>query len=147
MADRQLWWRTSNGDQGIMTKGASYEMYELVVNARIEAADSSDGRYGFYPALSPSGEGDLLKIGRNECGWELQWHQTSGVSAFKLPEEFDPTVYQQFRFFKEPGRLFIQWEGTTLGYIPAQPGATRIGLFAERGTVAFDMVRMTVMKV
>ncbi len=65
------------------------------------------------------------------------------MESFPLPAEFDPSVHQQFRFRKQNGRLTIQHEAHTLGEVPVSDRPTRVGLYAHRAVVAFDMVRVT----
>lgn len=134
---------STHEDQVAVAKGPLLESYEMVVNARLDNVTDASGCYGFYPMLGESERGPLILLERSDEAWSLSAHTRSGRQAFALPSGFDPHIYQQFRFCKEHGRLTIQWEAQALGEIEAQYHATRIGLFARRASVAFDMVRVT----
>ena len=143
----QLWHGNIAGEHGLIVKGPLLDSYELVAGARLDREAMTGGCYGFYPALDAEGRGPLLTVGRRDTGWALEMREgtgeNSGARVFPLPEFFDPSVYQQFRFRKEGGRLSIRWEEHVLGEIDILRAATRIGLYAHQAVAAFDMVRVT----
>ena len=71
---------------------------------------------------------------------------TGGVEKWPLPENFDPFVMQQFRFRKHEAQLSVHCEATRLGEINTTGEATKLGLYAHRAAIAFDMVRVTALK-
>jgi hypothetical protein len=75
--------------------------------------------------------------------WAMRAEGSDGARDFPLPASFDPTVYQQFRFRKEHGRLNLKWESVDLGEIECPLEATQIGLYSHRAVAAFEMVRVT----
>lgn len=107
-----------------ITRGPALAGYCLVVNARLEAG--SGGGYLFFPALDAAGEGPALALG-----------------DLPLPAGFDPSIDQQFRFWKRDGRVEVSWEGRPLGAVDAPAGPTVVGLGARDGRVSFEMVRVT----
>ena len=107
----------------------------LVVNARIQ----KEGLYAFAPALAADGAGPRLVLSAVGEGWGLSF----GTELLPLPDGFDPTVDQQFRFWNQDGRIAIDWEGRPVGEIAAPAGPIRIGLGAVRGEVSFEAVRRT----
>jgi GH43 family beta-xylosidase len=152
----------SDGAQGrerMITRGLSLESYELVVNVRLEREPSSGtGCYGFRPACGARDFDPLFTVEREGIGgrWTLvarklendslendSLENDSLVESWPLPASFDPYVMQQFRFRKQHGRLAVGWEATPLGDTDADAGATGVGLYAHRASVAFDMVRVT----
>jgi hypothetical protein len=135
--------RDDEGQRSTVTKGPLLESYEMVVNARLAGAADAAGRYGFYPAIGAGGRGPLFTVERVGAGWALSPGESSALREFPLPQDFDPYVYQQFRFRKQKGRLTIQREAQVLGQIEAGDEPTRIGLFASGAGAAFDMVRVT----
>ena len=145
--ERQLWHGNIAGEHGLLVKGPLLDSYELVVNVRLDREAGTGGCYGFYPALDAEGSGPLLTVRRRDTGWALEMRAETGESgearAFPLPEFFDASVYQQFRFRKEDGRLSIWWEEHVLGEFDILRAATRVGLYAHRAIAAFDMVRVT----
>ncbi len=141
IGERQLWHTNLQGQHAIIAKGTPLVSYELVLNARLDHA-LPGGCYGFYPALGSDGHGTLLTVERSEAGWVLLWHGTAGTHAFPLPMGFDPSIYQQFRFCKQHGRLMIQYEALVLGEIEVPHEATQVGLYAHQAVAAFDMVRV-----
>ncbi|MDQ4077646.1 MAG: glycoside hydrolase family 43 protein, partial [Chloroflexota bacterium] len=137
-------WHIENGqlahhstqEPGRLIKGCLLDVYELVVNVRLESDVGDDVAYGFYPALGEDGDGPLLAIERDQEGWAMQWHEQGTTRRFPLPREFDPFVYQQFRFRKEGGRLMLQWEEQVVGEGEVSPHPARVGLYAAEALVA-----------
>ena len=126
---------------GALRKGPPLRDYELVVNARLDPTQP-DAAYGVYPALADNGAGPLLMVERHGDGWALVRRDGQGRGeTFPLPG-FDPAVYQQFRFWKQAGRLAVQWEAQPLGELAVPDAPTAVGL-AARGSAAFDTVRVT----
>lgn len=138
---RRLFYHGS--DTGRLYRGPFLEAYELTVNACLEKDNGEDACYGFLPALTAEGIGLLLTIRRQGASWRLIWADGDIESSFPLPAEFEPSIYQQFRFRKEKNRLFVCWEGHDIAVGPVSPAATQVGLFAQRARVGFDMVRVT----
>ncbi len=129
--------------EALIARGPPLDAYELVVNARLEG---DMGCYGFFPALGPGQRSPLLAVERAAGGWVVRCHERAGQRSFSLPGDFDPAVYQQFRFRKQSGQLTIHWEAYPLGVIDLPPEATRIGLYARQARAAFEMVRVTEMR-
>jgi GH43 family beta-xylosidase len=142
---RQLIFANPDGED-LLHKGPSLAAYDLVVNARLDRSSDQGrygvSRYGIAPALSAGGAGPLLTIEPAGAGWAAVWQAGGTAQRFPLPASFDPTVYQQFRFRKEHGRLVIHWEQHEIGVMPVTIEPTRIGLYGCRAA-AFDMVRVT----
>jgi hypothetical protein len=142
---RQLIFANPEGDS-LLHKGPSLAAYDLVVNARLNHSNdqgrSGMSRYGIAPALSAGGAGPLLTLEPAGAGWAAVWQAGGAAQRFPLPASFDPTVYQQFRFRKEHGRLVIHWEQHEIGVTAVTTEPTRIGLYGCRAA-AFDMVRVT----
>ncbi len=126
--------------EGTLVKGLPLPAYELVVNACLDP--TAAGSYGFYPAVASDGTGLCLRLVQAADGWALVV-DGGGGARWPLPE-FDPHVYQQFRFRKGNGRLVVQWEAQPLGEMAVSAEPTRVGLWA-RGKAAFEMVRVTAM--
>ncbi|HEY1404275.1 MAG TPA: glycoside hydrolase family 43 protein [Pyrinomonadaceae bacterium] len=147
---------------GLITRGLSLESYELVVNVRLERESlRTTGCYGFRAAYGAKDFDPLFTVEREAAGdnWTLiarnlqhdslendLLENDSIVESWPLPASFDPFVMQQFRFRKQHGRLAVGWEATPLGDIDITTEATRVGLYARRARVAFDMVRLTALK-
>ena len=145
--DQQLWHLATEGHSRL-SRGPLPSAYELVVNARLASA-GGDVAYGFYPALNEDGSGPLLSVERDGERWRLVWpgrdeHMTA--ARFPLPETFDPSVYQHFRFRKEGDQLALQWGTHVLGKVQAPSYPARVGLYAANAVVAFDQVRVTAIR-
>ncbi len=147
LRDQQLWC-TAGQQAAIASKGPQFEAYELVVNARLEIL-LEDGGFGFYPAYQkePGIAGPLVKLEQVKAEWKLSCETDNGAYQLVLPAGFDPYVYQQFRFHRYPEKLLIAWENFELGEIKLKPGRSSIALYACQATVAFDMVRVTLLPV
>jgi hypothetical protein len=142
LLDQQLWC-TSTASKSLITKGPALESYEMVVNAKLCDDKADGGGYGFYPAMGAENPGPLITVERTGEGWAVVLNESVVKRTFPLPEEFDPSTYQQFRFRKRQGRLTLQWEASVLGEAEASITATQVGLYVDRAVAAFDMVRVT----
>ena len=140
VAQKQLQCRTLS--ESIIAKEYFFESYELVLNARLVTAESAEGCYGLLPALAADGSGPEFAVERHGERSRLVC-RTGTISAFDLPDGFDPFQFQQFRFRKRGNKLVVQNESSVLGEITVTPAATRVGLIARRAAVAFDEVRVT----
>jgi GH43 family beta-xylosidase len=131
-------WLNAERSPAEVSRGPELDGSLWVVNARIQ----KEGVYSFSPALTADGAGPRLVLTPVGEGWGL----SQEAHLLPLPEGFDPTVDQQFRFRSlngQAGRIAIEWEGKAVGEIEAPSGPTRIGLGAERGEVSFEAVRRT----
>lgn len=146
LRDQQLW-QASVQEHALIVKEAPLAAYTLVVNARLAGEQSIGGCYGFYPAMRPDDRGPLLTVERHGTGWALICRAPAEMRALPLPDGFDPTSYQQFRFRKQAGRLMIAWEAHFLGELEVHAQPAYVGLYADRAVVAFDMVRVTAITV
>ncbi|MBI3654755.1 MAG: family 43 glycosylhydrolase [Acidobacteria bacterium] len=143
---QQLWFAGSRSVPSILTKGSLPEDYEFVVNVKLCSPPNNGVGYGFLPALQ-NNFGPLLTVERQPSGgWAMRCDQFSQPCLIALPPTFDPYHDQQFRFRKVGGELSMQYEGQTLGSIQVAVAANRIGLFAAKAALAFDMVRVTAIK-
>jgi GH43 family beta-xylosidase len=141
--EQELWGQTDQAVQ-LITKGPTFENYELVVNALLIEQTDPQGGYGFYPNWYSANEpGLLFKLEQKKAGWVLHCEGAEQPLDFWLPAGFKPQIYQQFRFRKEGDRLFIRWEETELGETQVQARPSRIGLQLHQAKVAFDLVRLT----
>ena len=147
--DQQLWHTNLSAEQAAITRPVPIQSgdYELVVNVRMDQAADPLGGYGFYPAMLNPGSGarsgPMIRLQPSNRGWALAAVSAGGEQIFALPEDFDPHLYQQFRFLKQNDHLLLQVEASPLGEIQAPPEAGQIGIFAERAIIALDMVRLT----
>jgi GH43 family beta-xylosidase len=141
LAEQQL--RFAGQLQSSIAKGPLLADYELVVNARLERQNGPAGCYGFYPTLHPTQPSALLTVETIEGSWAIRCQQPAGEHILRLPANFDPTIYQQFRFRKQGGRLAIDWEALALGEIAVPLEPTGVQLYGHAAIIAFDMVRVT----
>ncbi len=141
--EHQLWCQAKDKPQFI-TKGPRLETYELVVNAKLTSLSTPEGGYGFYPAyLSEQQPGPLIKLKQIQNGWVLRCETNSDSQDFSLPGQFNPWVYQQFRFRKIGANLFLRWENHHLGQLTLLEQPAQIALYLQQGSASFDMVRVT----
>jgi hypothetical protein len=125
--------------EGLTWKGPFLESYVLVATARLAVPG---GAFGFFPAMTAGDPGPLVAIEPDEGGWTLHWDDEVVSRHFPLPADFDPAVYQQFRFRKQNGLLAVSWENHPITTQPVTAAPTRIGLYG-RHAATFDMVRVT----
>jgi hypothetical protein len=143
--DDQLWYLGPHGEASILTKGAPPQEYEMVVNAKLAGEPKPGECYGFLPAMG-EGNSPLLTVEPHDAGWAVFCDAPEGRRVFPLPQNFDPMIYQQFRFRREQGKLTIQHEAQTLGEMELQGEANLVGLYGSRVVAAFDMIRVTALK-
>lgn len=123
-----------------LTKGDYLQNYELCVNVRLHEMGEHVAPT-FYPVWSEQEKGPALTLGwENLSGWVLQVNYSQCLA---LPDNFDPSIYQQFRFRKWNQNLIISWENNYLGELKVSGEATKVGLYLPSGGIAFDMVRVT----
>jgi hypothetical protein len=128
----------------IVSKGPLLAGYELVVNARLGEMAAADGGYGIYPAWrSETQPGPLFQLEQTHNGWALRGQNGANDKIFFLPPQFDPLIYQQFRFYKRQTQLALFWETLELGQIAVPDEAARVALGVTQGSASFDMVRVT----
>lgn len=130
----------NNDGFSLITKSHLMDSYEFVVNAKV---GNEHGYYGFYPAFLPDDYGLFVTVERDNARWVLKIKNETDSQLFPLPENFDATVYQQFRFLKISGRLHISNELFEICEVETFPASTQIGLYSLNGAAAFDMVRVT----
>jgi hypothetical protein len=151
----QLCCSDPRGGHSIITKGPLPAEYELVINARLVSRQEPDAGYGFLPAVSADGDGLLFRVVNLRSDWGLCYHERGRRQTLPLPAGFDPFEYQQFRFRRQAGQLFVQYEGQLLAELDVAPfspaartarvaqAARAIGLYVNRAAAAFDLVRVT----
>jgi GH43 family beta-xylosidase len=138
---QQLTFASADGES-LLQKGPLLSAYELVVNVRLLDFEAA-GCYGIAPILAPDGSGPLFTVEAEGAGWIARWQDGETVERFVLPDNFDPTTYQQFRFRKVGGRLTIHWEQVAVAALSVTADPTHVGLYGRFATAAFDMVRVT----
>ncbi|MEJ7713760.1 MAG: hypothetical protein WKF84_28915 [Pyrinomonadaceae bacterium] len=118
------------------------DRHSALMNAsspRVSLKNLIDGYFGFYPTMDSEDNGPLLTVEREgSFSWVMRV-STDEAPLFLFPDDFDPEIFQQFRFRKLQGELSIQWEIQSVGIVPCPPGSTRVGLFCARASsAAFD---------
>lgn len=145
--DQQLFGDAQHQSHALITKGPPFDCYEMVAAVRLVGEIEADGYFGFYPALNLLGNGSLLvAVERFGEDWVLKLNRQDPV-LFRFPTSFNAQTFQHFRFRKERGELFIQWEAELIGSVPCHPGPARVGLGAQHARAAFDAVRVTAIKI
>lgn len=141
--EQQLWQTDLEGPPAVLARPTAGLDYELVVNLRLEQIGEGGG-FGFYPAIVDAGRqrAPLLRLVERQRGWAVRVDESE--HEFPLPDGFDPSSYQQFRFWKQGGRLWIHWQAQSLGEIIVPESAGWVGLYAYRAVVAYDLIRFTV---
>lgn len=141
--DQQLLHDNPQKVGSVITKGPLPEEYEFVVGVKLCSEGDGEKCYGFMPALDLKGDEPLLTVGRDGNGWALRCERLERPQAFRLPPDFDPFHYQQFRFRKRGKLLMLQHESNTIGEIEVPESPLRIGLYSSEVVTAFDMIRVT----
>jgi hypothetical protein len=141
--EKQLWHTDASRRDSVITKGRLPQFCEIVVNAKLVSEADADECYGFLPALAEDDSGPLLTVEKLGEGWGLRCERYASESVFYLPDDFDPFVYNQFRFRKVRDEMLIRLESQIIGKISVPESAAKMGLYASGAIAAFDMVRVT----
>ena len=141
--EKQLQYTAAEPEQAVIAKRLPLAAYEFVTNLRIPATTNTGAAYGFYPLATEAGLGPLFAVRQTERGWALSYETTAGMQSIALPQSFDPTIDQQFRFRKQAGKLTLQLEAAVLATIDAPTTPSWVGLMAGQTVLAVDMVRVT----
>ncbi len=127
----------------VLTKGLLPENYEFIVSAKLCSQADTEKCYGFLPAISVNNLGPLLTINREDTNWVLRSDRQAQPQIFRLPPNFDPHNYQQFRFRKEEKVLTIQVEAQIIAEMEVLASPIRVGLYCSEVIAAFDQVIVT----
>jgi GH43 family beta-xylosidase len=141
--DKNLFITSRDESETILVKEITPGDFELAVNFCLTETFGENFRFGFYPAFVKAAKGALFSIEKTGENWILK--AGSSGETFALPESCAPGVFYQIRFLKIRDKIVLQMETETLGVIDAPPPATQIALSVQNASVAFDMVRFTVL--
>lgn len=141
----------------VLVKRVPSENYELVINARIsdyETDGSRDVAFGFYPVLPDERDwvdtypliavryGSSTGADASAASWRLQAISPTISVDLPLPDGFDPSEYNQFRFRKRGTQLSIHLGKDEVGTLDVPELSWYIGLYAGDCEAAFEMVRV-----
>lgn len=128
----------------VITKRLLLQNYLLVVNVRLQETTAPGGCYGIYPAYTAENKpGPLVVVEQQAETWVIVAKTADINRTFSLPETFDPSRYQQFRFRKYENNLSIEWEEQVIGQIVVPFGPAQVGLYTHAAVVGFEMIRVT----
>jgi GH43 family beta-xylosidase len=129
----------------ILTKGIPAGDYNLAINFQLQQLFSGSGAFGFYPSFSDTERTPCVLFEQSDGVWSLNIVNCDEPKTFALPEKFSPEVFRQIRFVKKSGKLFLLLENETLGMIDALSPLNSIALTVKNSSVAFDMIRLTIL--
>jgi GH43 family beta-xylosidase len=125
------------------------EAYEVVVNARIHARKGEgfdEGWITFHPAATAAANGPSFSIRRSANGWELHAAGNADEQTVRLPHDFDPHRYQQFRFRVDRRAIQAYLEQIFLLSVAFDGNPGRAGLSTNACSAEFDLFRVTQFK-
>lgn len=142
-------------DRHVLVKATGSEDYELVVNVRLISCDlqKSSIAFGVYPCLPDTLQTidtyPLIALKRLETEgisikerWTLQAIAADFLTVFTLPEDFNPTHYNQLRFRKRGSNLHLLLGKDEIGTLDVPTLTRNVGLYANGCEVAVEMVRL-----
>ncbi|HEX8249400.1 MAG TPA: family 43 glycosylhydrolase [Pyrinomonadaceae bacterium] len=138
---------TARGEsETILCKETPSDDFELTLNFRLPETFGENSGLGFYPAFAETAETPFFSMEKSGENWILKAETLDETKEFRLPENFSPDVFHQFRFLKIKNKIVLQFEAETLGTVHAPPsGSGKIALSVRNASAAFDMVRFTVL--
>lgn len=140
--NQQLIFSNKSETDAILIKGAVYAEYEFAANIRLIETFGEKFDFGFLLLNQNSEIVSRFTIKKNKQNFYLI---DDANSEYPLSKSFAPENYHQFRFFRLGEKLVFEMEENVLGEIFVPEGETKIGLFSQNSTVAFEMVRLTVL--
>ncbi|HEY0051532.1 MAG TPA: glycoside hydrolase family 43 protein [Pyrinomonadaceae bacterium] len=143
--DKNLIITSREKNETILCKETAADDFELTVNFRLAEVFDENFRVGFYPAFAENAEKRFFAIEKTGENWILKAAGDGEPQAFRLPKNFSPDVFHQFRFLKIKDKIVLQFEGETLGIVEAPPDSGKIAVSVQNASVVFDMVRFTVL--
>ena len=143
VADKNLLLTSRDRSETIFYKEISARDFELAVNFRLVETFGENFRFGFCPAFAETAQAEFFSIEKTGGRWILKAGNSG--ETFALPESYAPDVFHQIRFLKVNDQIVLRLETETLGIISAPTLSTRIALSAQNASVAFDMIRLTVL--
>jgi hypothetical protein len=140
--NQQLIFSNKSETDAIIIKGAVYAEYEFIANVRLIETFGEKFDFGFLLLNQNSKIVSRFTIKENKQNFYLI---DDKYSEYPLPKSFAPENYHQFRFLRLGAKLIFELEENILGEISMPEGETKIGLFSKNSTIAFEMVRLTVL--
>jgi GH43 family beta-xylosidase len=141
--NRELFLSNKSESGASLIKGAAYENFEFVVNLRLIETFDENSDFGFLLLNEENKIISRFSIEREGENFYLLTETNS--LKFALPKNFAPENYHQFRFLKLGEKLILQMEENELGEIPAPKDKAKISVFYKISTIAFDMIRLTIL--
>lgn len=141
--NRQLFLSNKNESGTVLIKGAAFENFEFVVNMCLIETFDENSDFGFL--LLTDENKTISRFSIENDGENFYLLTATSSLKFALPKHFAPENYHQFRFLKSGEKLILQMEENELGEIPAPKDKAKIGVFYKNSTVAFDMMRLTIL--
>ena len=148
VAEGELIFSNKDKKEAVLTKGAAFENFEFAVNFRLDESFDDDAEYGFLvlnetaeeiARLTFTGEAGAFYLSTDDGAQKI-------VPPEKLaPENLAPENLRQFRFLKLNEKIFFQSEELDLGAFSISENKVKIGLFCRNSSVAFEMIRLTVL--
>lgn len=139
----ELFLSSQSDSEAILSKGSFYENFEYAVNVRLVETFDENSAFGFLLLNQNAKIISRFEVEVSEGKFYLTDEKKS--LKFSLPESFAPENYHQFRFFKVREKIVLQLEEIIVGELSAPESKVRIDLFCQNSTVAFEMVRLTVL--
>jgi GH43 family beta-xylosidase len=130
-------------DETILTKGSVAENFEFMVNIRLVETFDENTSFGFLLLNEKDEEIERFVFEGEPENFYLS--TGNGSQKFSLPVSFVPENYHQFRFLKLNEKIFLQLEEFDLGSISSANDKSKIALFCRSSSVAFEMVRLTIL--
>ena len=140
--NQQLIFSNKSENDAILIKGAAHAEFEFVANVRLVETFGEKFDFGFLLLNQKAEIVSRFTINENEGKFYLM---DDKYSEYPLPKSFAPENYHQFRFLRSGAKLIFELEENVLGEISVPKSETKIGLFSKNSTVAFEMVRLTVL--
>ena len=141
--DKNLVIASRRDAETILCKDAPLNDFELAVNFRLLEIYDENFRFGFYTAFDDATKTSFFSIEKAGENWILK--AGGAGETFVLPKNFSPDVFHQIRFLKIENKIVLQLETEALGIVDAPSGSGKIALSVRNASVAFDMVRVTVL--
>lgn len=140
--DHELIFTNPEKRDSVILRGEPHENFEFAVNIRVTGPAGKDASHGFV-VLDETGE-HATRLEFREMDGRFYLADNERSVMIELPSDFNPRLSHHFRFRKLNGSLVFDIETRPLGSMPVGANKAVIGIFAGNISVAFEMVRLTV---
>lgn len=133
----------TGGKHLILQKDLRFSNFDLAINFSILETSADDFKAGFSLSVDEKRLTHQFSFEKVKTDWVLRVETNEKISQFALPAGFSLNTFHQLCLLKFGNEIQIRLEAEDLGTVEAAENASRINVFAQNATFAFDLIRVT----